>query len=161
MVNWNLLTIDSVKPLDNTCRNLKVDLSKIDAGGDIVRLANGTRRSLRRRIFDKYKVSLSGDAVRKPALDHLARGDTVALGLPVHIDLPGDVADNALPRTAVAGSIVRVGEVDGQPVALAHGDPGILVTAFRPVLTIMIDDIQINEDVQNAKVSWSITGEEV
>lgn len=161
MANWNLLTIDGVKPLDKTSRNVKVDLSKIEAGGDIVRLANGTRRSLRRRIFDKYKVSLSGEAVRKPALDHLARGDVVVLGLPVHIDLPGDVADSALPRPAVAGSIVRIGETDGQPVVLAHGEPGVLATAFRPVLTVMIDEIQINEDVQNAKVSWSISGEEV
>jgi hypothetical protein len=161
VIPWTYLTIDGVRPLNRTARNIKAQWSRIEVGGDIVRLANGTRRSLRRRQFDKYRVTLSGEAVRKPAIDHLRKGDVVVVGWPGHFDLPGDVADADLPRPAVAGSILRFGEVDGMPVALAHGAAGVLVTAFRPVLSIMIDDVDVNEDAAGASVSWTISGEEV
>lgn len=160
-LSWTWLTIDGIKPLDRTTRDLKAQLSRIEVGGEIVRLANGERRSLRRRQFDKYRCDLSGDAVRKPALDHLRKGDTVVIGWPGHLDLPGDVADADLPRPAMPGSILRFGEQDGRPIQLNHGDEGVLVTAFRPILTIMIDDLDVTEDVKRAAVNWRLIGEEV
>lgn len=160
-IPWTYLTIDGVQPLDRTARGIKAQWSLIEIGGDIVRLANGTRRSLRRRQFDKYKVSLNGAADRKPAIDHLKKGMIVVLGWPGHMDLPGDIADADLPRPAVPGSIRRFGQQGGQPVRLDHGDPGILFTAFRPLLTVMIDDIDVSEDEQDGSVSWTLTGEEV
>ena len=159
-IPWTYLTIDGVRPLNRTATNIKAQWSRIEIGGDIVRLANGTRRSLRRRQFDKYKISISGDSLRKPAIDHLSKGDTVVLGWPGHFDLAGDIADNALPRPAVPGSILRFGEFDGRPVQLDHGTPGVIVTAFRPVLMIMIDDVDVTEDAGGSTVSWTITGEE-
>lgn len=159
-IPWTWLTINGAKPLDRTTRNVRAQLAFIETGGEIVRLANGIRRSLRRRQFDKYRFTLSGEAARKPALDAIRKGDTVVLGWPGHIDLPGDVADADLPRAAMPGSILRFGEVDGMPVQLAHGAAGVMVTAFRPILTVIVDDLDVTEDVANASVSWSLTGEE-
>jgi len=160
-IPWTYLTIDGVRPLDKTARKIRAQWSRIELGGEIVRLANGTRRSLRRRQFDKYKVSLSGEAARKPSIDHLRKGDVVLIGWPGHFDLPGDVADADLPRPVVPGSIRRFGEQGGQPVRLDHGDAGVLFTAFRPLLQVMVDDVEVIEDEQEASVTWTITGEEV
>lgn len=157
-IPWTYLTIDGVQPLDKASRNIRPQWSLIEEGGRLVRLANGERVSLRRRQFNKYKITLSGESVRKPAIDHLAKGDIVELGWPGHLDLDGDVADNDLPRPPVPGSVrrfLRTGE------AVEHGTPGIVFTAFRPLLQIMIDDIDVTEDEQNASVSWQLTGEEV
>ena len=46
------------------------------------------------------------------------------------------------------------------PMQLAHGAAGVMVTAFRPILTVIVDDLDVTEDVANASVSWSLTGEE-
>lgn len=157
-IPWTYLTVDGVQPLDRSSRNIKASWSRIELGGEIVRLANGRRVSLRRRQFDKWKVTLSGDSIRKPALDHLRIGDIVELGWPGHFDLDGDVADADLPRPAVPGSIRRFKRDSSQ---VAHGTPDILFTAFRPLLTVMIDNIDVTEDEATATVSWTLTGEEV
>jgi hypothetical protein len=159
-IPWTYLTIDGVRPLNKTATNITVDWSFVEAGGRLVRLANGERVSLRRRQFDKYKITINGEATRKPAIDHIVPGQIVEIGFPGHFDLPGDVADEDLPRPAVVGSILRFGEVNGRPVPMEHGDPGVLVTAFRPVLQVMIDNVDISERAGDAKVNWSITGEE-
>lgn len=159
-VSWTQLRIDDVRPLNATARNIKCELSLIDTGGEIVRLASGRRRSLRRPQFDLYKVRISGDAVRKPAIDHLRKGSVVVLDVPAHIELPGYVPIGQLPRPAVFGSIMYVGEQDGRPVMLEPGDPDVLFTAFRPKLTVMLDEIEFTEDEGAASVSWSISGEE-
>lgn len=160
-VPWTYLTIAGVTIFRRHARDIKVSRSKIQEGGDLVRLANGERVSLRRVQFDKDKVTISGAAARKPAIDHLARGDTVEVGLPGWIDLPGDVADEDLKHVPQAGSVKRIAEVDGKVVELEHGDPLIVCTAYRPTMTIMIDDVSVDDEDQAATTSWSITGEMV
>jgi len=160
-IPWTFLKIDGAAPLDKFARNIKASYKWIADGGEIVRLASGERRSLRRSQFRKLAVTINGDAVRKPALDHLHRGDTVVIDCPFHLDVIGDVADGALLRTPVPGSIYRWGQAGGKPVMLDHGNGGVIFTAFRPRLTIMLDEISVDEDEMAAKVTWSISGEEV
>lgn len=159
-VAWTQLRIDDVRSLNATARNIKCELSLIETGGEIVRLASGRRRSLRRSQFDLYRVRISGDAVRKPAIDHLRKGAVVVLDVPAHLELPGYVPVGQLPRPAAPGSIMFIGEDSGRPVLLEPGDDGIIVTAFRPRLTIMLDEVEFTEDEGAASVSWSISGEE-
>lgn len=159
-VAWTQLRIDDVRPLNATARAIKCEISLIETGGEIVRLASGKRRSLRRPQFDLYKVRVSGQSVRKPAIDHLRKGAVVVIECPAHLELPGYVPNGQLPRPAAFGSVMYIGERDGRPVQLKPGDPDIIITAFRPKLTVMLDEIEFTEDEGAASVSWSISGEE-
>lgn len=159
-VPWTTLTIDGVRPLNKAALNITCDLSLVEEGGEIVPLANGKMRSLRRRQFNQYQIDLSGESTRKPAIDHLRKGQVVEMGVPAYIDLPGDVADADLTRPAVPGSIFRFGEVNGEPVMLNHGDPGVRTTAFRPLLTVMILTVQSTQRNGDARATWSISARE-
>lgn len=161
MIPWTYLAIDGVTILDKTARNIKQSYSRIETGGEIVRLANGTRVSLRRPAFDKYKTEISGQASRKPPIDHLKRGSVITVHCAVHFDEPGYVAAGMLLRPAVPGSLKYFGQTNGQPVELAAAAPGILFTAYRPIMTLMVDDVSVDEDEMGASVSWTITAEEV
>lgn len=161
-VPWTYLTIAGVTIFRRHARDIKVSRSKVKAGGDLVRLASGVRKSLRRVQFGKKDiVTISGSAARKPAIDHLEIGDTIVVGLPGWIDLPGDVADANLRHVPQAGSVKRIAEIDGRVVELPHGDARIVCTAYRPTMTIMVDDVNVDDEDQAAKTSWSITSEMV
>ena len=160
-VPWNFLRIDGWPVLNAYARNVRQSLTFIEEGGEIVRLASGERVSLRRSQFRKYKITISGEATRKPAIDHLHRGDVVLIDCPGHIDLPGFVLEGDFHRAAVPGSIRYIGEVNGRPALLEAGDARIVATTFRPRLYIMIDNIEIDEDVTGGSVSWSLSGEEL
>ena len=157
---WTNLKIDGRTPLNRRARNLKCSWKRIEEGGDIVRLANGQRISLRRPQFNKFAISLSGQGVQKPALDHLNKGDIVDIEFPGYFDEDGDVADSDLKRLPVAGSVLRAGVVDGKARYLETGDPRIVITTYRPVMQVMIDSIDIDYDEATATVSWSLSGEE-
>lgn len=159
-IPWTWLKIDGQTILDRTAGKIRATYRWIEAGGKIVRLANGTRRALRRSQFRKLAVSLSGEAARKPALDHIGIGDVITVDYPGHFDLPGYVAAGDLTRPAVPGSIVYFGQINGEPVILEAGDPGIIATGWRPRLTIMVDQLDVEEE-EGTSVRWSITGEEV
>lgn len=161
-IPWTYLTIAGVTIFRRHARDIRVSRSKVKEGGELVRLASGVRRSLRREQFrGKDIVTISGSAARKPAIDHLEIGDTVEVGLPGWIDLPGDVADADLKHVPQPGSVKRIGEVDGRVVELERGNPLIVCTAYRPTMSIMIDDVTVDDEDQAAMTSWTITGERV
>ncbi len=159
-IPWTWLKIDGQTILDRTAGKIRVSYRWIEAGGKSRRLANGVKRKLRRRQFRKRVVTISGEAARKPAIDHLCIDDVAVFDIPAHMDLPGYVPENDLPVPAVEGSIVYFGQANGEPVILEAGDPGIIATGWRPRLTIMIDQLDVEEE-EGTSVRWSITGEEV
>lgn len=159
--NWTQLKIDGVRPLNSHARKIRASYGFIDGGGEIVRLANGTRVSTLQPAFSKYTFSVSGEAYRKPAIDHLNKGDVVTIECPFYFNEPGMVEGNALKRPAADGSLSHWGVINDQVVKLEAGDPAILFTMYRPILVVMLDDVSIDYDEQNASCSWSLKGEEV
>lgn len=166
-VPWDYLTItplggQAFTILRRTQKATKVSSSGVAEGGDIVRLANAKRRSLRRAQFRGLrKYTISGVGERKPPIDGLDKGDVIVVGLRKWMDLPGDVAEvNLPPHTAGSVRWLGAGGPNGSYVALEHGDAGVIATAFMPTLTIMLDDApQVDDELQAGNTTWSLTGE--
>jgi hypothetical protein len=129
-----------------SARGLRGTLSPIDAarGTDkLARTVNGTLIDISAHQMRKYSLTVSGADQAPPALDALWVGMVVTVNC--HVELAYLTATGLSGRTSVPGS-ERV-----------EGD----FTYYRPQLTMLVVEHQIDREEWEQAVSWSLTMEEV
>ena len=137
--------------------NVKGSRKWIDQVGKNVRLADGTRETLRRPQFlKKHAVTISGEGSIPLPVSDLVYGDEITIDFP-HLDsVPGEVAAQDLDFPPAADRIWYFGD---DAKLRDPGDPDIVRTIWVPRMTIMLD--AFNSDFDDAKSlhSWTIEAE--
>jgi hypothetical protein len=135
--------------------------------GQLRRTVNGTLINTTRTTHKKYRTRIDCEDLDTPAIADLYKGDTVTVECVAPWRVPGGSTTVTLPRDPVSGSIVgyktghqkvTVSSVSGRDVTFDEAPDWV---EFRPILTIMIDDVDWDQNEATAKESWSISGEEV
>ncbi len=123
-------------------------------------------------VRDPYRLEVSGDDARPPALDGLRVGTalTVTLANELAVVLAGGVPGVTLDRDPAPDSVraeTDTGEshavlaVTGREVTVAaHGD-GPVVVFYRPVLSMRVVSWAAEWQEWDARTPWSLTLEEV
>jgi len=145
---------------NRSAMNVKGSRRFIEQVGENVRLADGTRETLRRPQFlKKHAVSISGDGLLAPPIQDLEFGDSITIDFPHPMSLPGEVDINDLDFTPDPERLWYYGEKNNKTIRLPAGDPAISMTMWIPRMTIMIDNVNTDYDDTAAKVNWSIEAE--
>lgn len=140
-----------------SARNVRGSRRFIEQAGQNVRLADGTRETLRRPQFlKKDSVTISGNGVMAPPIQDLKFGDIITIDFPHPYSLSGEVA---LEDLDFPPSPDRLWYYDGKSKMLPAGDPNIEQTIWIPQMTIMIDAVTTDYDDGRAQIEWSIEGE--
>jgi hypothetical protein len=129
-----------------SARGLRGTLTPIDAakGNDkLARTVNGTLVDISAPQMRKYRLEINGSDQAPPALDALWVGMVVIVAS--HVELAYLTATGFSGRVPVSGSE----RVEGA------------FTYYRPQLTMMVVEHQIEREEWEQAVSWSLTLEEV
>ena len=141
-------------------KNVKGSRKWIEQVGENVRLADGTRVTLRRPQFlDKHAVTITGEALVPPPISDLKFGDEITIDFPHPMSVEGDIAAVDLEFQPAADRIWWFGMVDSVLKPMEHGDAGVTITMWIPRMTIMIDAVNTDYDDQAGSHNWSIEGE--
>jgi hypothetical protein len=129
-----------------SARGLRGTLTPINAAkGDnlLARTVNGTLINISAPQMHKYRVEITGNDQAPPALDGLW------VGLPMyvypHVEIAYLTTGGSPTRSVVPGSV----RVEGN------------YTYYRPALTMMVVEWQIEREEWEQAVSWSLSLEEV
>ncbi len=138
-----LLVISSMGTPLYSARGLRQTLTPIQSAGYLLRDINGELCNLSDTNFTKYISTISGEDARSPA----ANG--VMPGLPVTVDCIIELAyltsGGSPTRTVVGGSSYTEGNF----------------TRYRPQLSMMVTNIEIDSDEWNSLTNWTLSLEEV
>lgn len=140
-----VLTISGFGNMIYQARGLSQTLETIGAASQIERTINGTLIDVSAPQFRKYQSKISvPDEVDAPPLDGIYPGQTVTVGCACELAYPtGRVGSPRRPQ--VSGS--------------SYSQNGY--TFYRPVLTMLVKDVQMSLDEWTRKVHWTIDLEEV
>lgn len=137
--------------------NVKGSRKWIEQAGKNVRLADGTRETLRRPQFlKKHAVTISGEGSIPLPISDLVYGDIITIDFPKPESVPGAVAAQDLDFPPAADRIWYFG-ADAKP--LDAGDAGIVRTIWVPRMTIMLDAFNSEFDDAKSLHSWTIEAE--
>lgn len=138
------LTLSGIQVPPYSARGLSQSLTPIDQASNIMRTWNGALRDLTLPQFRKYSSVITGEDQNPPACDGVWQGKIVTVGCCAYLSyLTGAVG--APFRTPVAGSSYVEGAF----------------TLYRPELVMMVTAFEQEEAEWDAKISWSMTLEEV
>lgn len=142
------LTINGVGLPDASARGIKQTLQPIDGASSLRRTVNAELIDISDISFRKYRSVISGDDQVPPAFDGVWPGMTVTVGCMVELVVNGEVATTTDPifgRPVVPGSV-------------RHEDG---FTYYRPELTMLVVDFNVDRDEWGAQTGWTLALEEV
>lgn len=138
-ISWSLAPIAGASNMRRDVNGELVNLNEEDSG------------------FRKYRVSISGEGRRVPAIADLMPGDPVTIEWPEPIFISGmDFGRQIIER-------IGVRESGGQYRALADEDfPGPVVEiGVRPIFECLVIQAPISGDEHKKNASWTLEAEEI
>lgn len=124
-------------------RGVSQTLEPISGSSVQRRTINGTLVNVASSVMKKYRSTISGNDQQPPALNGIFPGDTVTVDCVA--ELAYKTAGGSADRTVVSGS------------SRTDGD----YTFYRPQLTMILVNYNVQRDELNDTVSWSMELEEV
>lgn len=175
------LDLGSIALLPGSDRSISETLEPIGEASQLRRTINGRLVNTGDASFRKYRVSLSGNDLRPPALDGVWPGMEIEIGAitelvkhdlsPIMWTMPDGsrVRRIDLGREPVPGSVMIRNATNVGISIIAQAGPslyiqmqlGELYITYRPQLTCIIESWSSDEDEAAASSSWSLTALEV
>jgi hypothetical protein len=145
-----VLTINGVGLPSAAARGIRQTLQPIDGATSLRRTVNAELIDVSDSMFRKYRSTITGDDQVPPALDGVWPGMTVTVGCAVELVVEGSgtttsTTEPEYGRPAVAGSVRHEGGY----------------TYYRPELTMLVVDFNVDHDEWGAQTGWTLALEEV
>lgn len=139
--------------------NVKGNRAWIEEVGRNVRLADGTRETLRRPQFlRKLAVTITGEGSVPMPLFDLNFGDVITIDFPHPESVPGSVT---IANLDYPPSADRLWYFNAVGKLVPAGSPNIARTMWVPRMTVMIDSFTSEYDDARARYNWTLEAEVV
>lgn len=139
-----VLTISTLGGFQYQARGLTQTLAPIKQMQQQVRTINGNLRDISNPVFRKYGSEITCKDINAPPLDGLWPGMVVTVGCAAVLSY----------RTGRSGSPARE-QVSGSSWTLGH------FTFYRPILEMMVLDVNTSFEEWNSDYQWKLSLEEV
>ncbi len=138
-----ILVISSMGTPLYSARGLHQTLTPIQSAGYLLRDINGELCNLSDINFAKYTSTISGEDARSPAANGVMPG--LAVTVDCIVELAYLTSGGSPSRNVVSGSSYTEGNY----------------TRYRPQLSMLVTNIEIDSDEWEALTSWTLSLEEV